>query len=158
MNEKIVKTLEGDIIIHNTIALLQEGRRVVLPVKGSSMHPFIIGGRESVELIKPQEPLKVDDVVLAWVDGSRYVIHRIIDISNNVVTLMGDGNSVGVEKCQTTDVAALAEYVVAPNGKRRYLYTPSRLRFAHLWRRLLSVRRWLLAIYRRSLLKLNICI
>lgn len=158
MSEVIVKTMYGDVLIRETIALVEEGRRVVLPVKGISMHPFIIGGKESVELVRPESPLKVGDVVLAWVDGSRYVIHRIISLNGNEVTLMGDGNLVGVEHCLTDEVSAIAEYVVSPDGKRRFLYTENRLRFARLWRRLQPVRRWLLAIYRRTLLKLNITI
>ena len=158
MSDNTVKKLYGDKLIKETIALVQEGRRVVLPVKGFSMHPFIIGGKESVELISPPAPLKTDDVVLAWVNGTHYVIHRIININGDNVWLMGDGKSVGVEHCQISDVSALAEYVVAPNGKRRYLYTRTRLGFARLWRRLLPVRRWLLAIYRRTFLKLNITI
>ena len=158
MEETIVRTLYGDIIIKEAIALLQEGRRVVLPVKGSSMHPFIIGGKESVELVSPTLPLKDYDVVLAWVDGSHYVIHRIIGINGNEVSLMGDGNLAGVEHCRTEEVWAVAEYVVSPKGKRRFLYTKGRLWFARLWRRLLPVRRWILAIYRRTLLKLDIVI
>ena len=154
-SQTIIKTLGGDRIIKETIALLQEGRRVVLSVKGISMHPFIIGGRESVELVSPELPLKVGDVVLAWVDGSHYVIHRIISIEGDHVTLMGDGYILGVEHCRMDEVAALAEYVITPNGKRRYLYSKGRMRFARLWRRLLPVRRWILAIYRRTVLKLN---
>ena len=138
--------------------MLQEGRRVVLAVKGSSMYPFIIGGKESVELVSPQEPMKIGDVVLAWVDGTHYVIHRIIAIKGNQVTLMGDGNVSGVERCTKDEVAAIAEYVISPKGKRRYLYTKGRMRFARMWGRLLPIRRWILAIYRRTLAKLNIVI
>jgi formate acetyltransferase 1 len=72
--------------------------------------------------------------------------------------LMGDCNIAGIEHCRTDEVSALAEYVIAPNGKRRYLYTKTRLRFAKWWRKLLPIRRWILAIYRRTLLKLNIVI
>ena len=158
MEGTVVKTLANDIVIKETIALLQEGRRVVLAVKGISMHPFIIGGKESVELVSPQSPLKVGDVVLAWVDGTHYVIHRIIGIDGNRVSLMGDGNIRGVEHCAKEEVAAVAEYVISPKGKRRYLYTKGRLRFARLWSKLLPVRRWILAIYRRTLLKMNIVI
>jgi len=156
--ETTVKTMYGDMLIHESIALLQEGRRVVLAVKGISMHPFILGGKESVELVKPQSTLKVGDVVLAWVNGTHYVIHRIIGIEGSRVRLMGDGNSSGVEQCGVDEVAAVAEYVIAPNGKRRYLYSGKRLRFARLWNKLLPVRRWILAIYRRTLLKMNFVI
>jgi len=151
MSETVVRTLSNDIVIKESIALLQEGRRVVMSVKGCSMHPFIIGGKESVELVSPQSPLKVDDVVLAWVDGTHYVIHRIIGIEGDQVSLMGDGNIKGIEHCTKDEVVAIAEYVISPKGKRRYLYTKGRLRFAHVWRKMLPVRRWMLAIYRRTL-------
>lgn len=158
MTETTVKTLANNIVIKDAIALVREGRRVVLPVKGFSMNPFIIGDRESVELVSPHQPLKVGDVVLAWVNGTHYVVHRIIGIDGDKVTLMGDGNIAGVEYCTTDEVAAVAEYVVAPSGKRRYLYTDGRMRFARLWGRLLPVRRWILAIYRRTLFKIHFTI
>ena len=67
-------------IIQNAIALVNEGMRVTFPVKGYSMLPFIIGSRESVDLVKPEQ-IQIGDVVLAWVENSRYVIHRIIRIT-----------------------------------------------------------------------------
>jgi hypothetical protein len=98
----------------------------------------------------------VGDVVLAWINSCRFVVHRIIRIEGDKVQLMGDGNLTDDEYCLMTDVKARAEYVITPKGKRRYLYTDTRLRLSRLWRKLLPVRRWILAIYRRSLLKLNI--
>lgn len=153
--EVVHKVLPNNEILRDLIKLVNEGQRVILSVKGNSMLPFIIGGKESVELVKPNA-IAVGDVVLAWINGCRYVVHRIIKIDGDQVQLMGDGNLTDDEYCQLSDVKAYAEYVIAPNGKRRYLYTTSRLRLSRLWRRLLPVRRWILAVYRRSLLKLNI--
>lgn len=153
--EVIHKVLPNNEILAELIRLVDEGRRVTLPVKGNSMLPFIIGGRESVELVRP-EAVAVGDVVLAWINGNRFVVHRVIRINDDQVQLMGDGNITADEYCPLSDVKARAEYVIAPNGKRRYLYTPQRLRFSRFWSKLLPVRRWILAIYRRSLLKLNI--
>ena len=59
-------------IIEEAIKLASEGVCVTLPVDGRSMLPFIIGGRESVILQKPVAP-KQGDVVLAHIEGSRYV-------------------------------------------------------------------------------------
>ena len=141
-------------IIRNAVALVNEGMRVTFPVKGYSMLPFIIGGRESVDLVKPVAP-QVGDVVLAWVDGCRYVVHRIIRINEEGrVTLMGDGNIVGVEHCHLDEVAAVAVNVVTPQGRHLPLYAPWRVKASRLWWRLLPVRRWILAIYRRTWLKL----
>ena len=153
--EVVRKVLPNDEILHDLIKLVNEGQRVILPVKGNSMLPFIIGGRESVELVK-SETVAVGDVVLAWINGCRFVVHRIIQIDGNQVQLMGDGNITAEEYCSISDVKARAEYVITPHGKRRYLYTPQRLRFSYLWSKLLPVRRWILAVYRRTLLKLNI--
>ena len=136
------------IIIQEAIRLVEEGVSVTLPVKGNSMLPFIIGGKESVILQKPVQP-KIGDVVLAWVEGSRFVIHRIIRIEGDQVTLMGDGNILGTERCLLSDVKALATHVVSAKGHIRYLYGWWRHCEAKVWWLLKPIRRYLLAIYRR---------
>ena len=145
-------TISDNEIIQNAIALVNEGLRVTFPVKGYSMLPFIVGSKESVDLVTP-EHLEVGHVVLAWVEGCRYVVHRIIRIEGEQVTLMGDGNIAGVEHCTLSDVAALAINVVTPQGKHHPLYAPWRIKASRLWWRLLPIRRWILAIYRRTWLK-----
>jgi hypothetical protein len=144
--------VSDNVIIGNAIQLVNEGMKVTFPVKGYSMLPFIIGGRESVDLVKPEEP-KVGDVVLAWVEGRRYVVHRIISINGDQVVLMGDGNVAGVEHCRLKDVAAVAVAVVDRKGRHHPLYVAWRVRASRLWWRLLPVRRWILAVYRRTWLK-----
>lgn len=138
----------NDYIISEAIRLVAEGVSVTLPVDGRSMLPFIIGGKDSVILQKPANP-KVCDVVLAWVDGCRYVVHRIIYIRGEDVILMGDGNLVGTEHCSLDDIKAIATHVVDTKGKRHYLYNRWRLLGARVWFRLRPVRRYLLAIYRK---------
>ena len=98
-------------------------------------------------LQKPVE-LKVGDVVLAWVDDGRYVVHRIIRISGDEVTLMGDGNLAGTEHCRLADVNAKATHVVDAKERQHYLYTPWRCRAAKMWWRLRPIRRYILAIYK----------
>ena len=78
--------------IEEALRLVQEGVTVTFPVTGQSMLPFIIGGKESVILHAPGL-IDVGDVVLAWVDGNRYVVHRIIKLDYDRVTLMGDGSA-----------------------------------------------------------------
>ena len=135
-------------IVEEAIRLVEEGMSVTLPVNGNSMLPFIIGGQESVILQKP-DTLKVGDVVLAWTDGYRYVVHRIISIDGNQVTLMGDGNLVGTEHCQLGDIKAIATHVVDAKGRRHDLYSKWRCKAAKAWWHLRPIRRYLLAIYRR---------
>lgn len=134
-------------ILESAIALVNDGLSVTFPVKGYSMLPFIIGSRESVIFVRPGTPA-VGDVVLAWVEGCRYVVHRIIRIDGNSVTLMGDGNICGVEHCTLSDVKARADYVVDAHGQKHYLYSRWRVCAARLWFRLRPIRRYLLFIYR----------
>lgn len=146
------KTLPNNEIIAGVIKMLETVPRVVLPVRGNSMLPFIIGDRDSVELVKPRF-VEVGDVVLAWINGNRYVIHRVVSIDGDRLRLMGDGNLRGDERCKTSDVVAKAEYVISPHGKRAYLYSPWRVRASRLWWMLKPLRRWILAIYRRTILR-----
>ena len=135
-------------IIDEAIRLVDEGVSVTLPVNGNSMLPFIIGGKESVILQQPELP-KVGGVVLAWADGYRYVVHRIVRIDGERVTLMGDGNLMGTEHCLIGDIKARVTHVVDAKGRTHYLYKGWRKLAAKVWFWLRPVRRYLLAIYRR---------
>ena len=135
-------------VMSEVVRLVAEGVSVTLPVNGMSMLPFIIGGRESVVLQKPTA-LREGQVVLAWVDGTRYVVHRIIGIDGEHITLMGDGNLVGTEHCTAADVKGVVTHVMDAQERMRDLYSWHRRWAARLWRWLRPVRRYLLAIYIR---------
>ena len=134
-------------IIEEAVRLVREGVNVTLPVKGLSMLPFIIGGKDSVILHRPGL-IDVGDVVLAWVDGNRYVVHRIIKLDYDRVTLMGDGN-LTTEHCALVDIKARVTHVVDAKDKTYYLYNKWRKSAAKVWYWLRPIRRYLLAIYRR---------
>ena len=140
--------MTDDVIIEEAIRLVEGGVSVTLPVNGNSMLPFIVGGKESVILQKPELP-KVGDVVLAWASPGRWVVHRIIRIDSNHVTLMGDGNLAGTEHCTLNDIKAIATHVVDAKERTHYLYNRWRKSAAKIWFRLRPMRRYLLAIYRR---------
>jgi hypothetical protein len=139
--------LKDNKIIREAVKLVDEGICVTLPVEGRSMLPFIIGGEDSVVLEKPTKA-EMGDVVLAWVEESRYVVHRIIAINGDEVTLMGDGNIRGVERCRRDDIKAMVSYVVDKKGKRRNIKDKRYRWGSYVWRRLRPVRRYLLAIYK----------
>ena len=144
---ELEKMITDDKVLEEAIRLVGEGICVTLPVNGRSMLPFIIGGQESVILQKPGN-VKVGDIVLAWVEDNRYVIHRVIEIEDLHVTLMGDGNIVGKEHCTKDDIKALATHVVDAKRRIHPLYSRWRKVAGKLWFLLRPVRRYLLAIYR----------
>lgn len=147
-----MKQVSDDQIIGDAVRLVREGMAVTMLVKGRSMLPFILGGQESAVLTRPGE-IKTGDVVLARIDDRRYVLHRVMEVSGDRVVLMGDGNIRGQEVCRLEDVLARADEVVGVDGKHRRLDTPRQKRRARIWRRLLPVRRWLLAIYKRTIIR-----
>lgn len=139
-------------IISEAVALVNEGLSVTLMVKGRSMLPFILGGRDSVVLVKP-EVISPCDVVLARIGGRRYVLHRVLEATPQEVVLMGDGNIRGTETCPPEEVLAKAVEVVKPDGRRVSLTSPAHLRRARTWKRLLPLRRWILAVYKRTIIR-----
>lgn len=134
-------------IIQEAVRLVQDGVSVTFPVKGRSMLPFITGGRESVILQKPGS-LQRGQVVLAQVGPDRYVVHRIIKVEPDRITLMGDGNIRGTESCTPANVLAIATHVVDEKGRRRTLDSFIQLAKAHIWYMIRPLRRYILAGFR----------
>ena len=120
--------------------MLDEGRTVRFTPLGSSMLPFIRGGRDSVVLCK-KDSVEIGDIVLARLQG-RYVLHRVVGLDGEKVTLMGDGNIAGTEECTLKDVMG----TVTEIGRGKKTVKPGKGR---LWGALKPIRRYILAIYRR---------
>ena len=135
------RVISNEIMLEDAALLMAEGREVSFTPLGSSMLPFIRGGRDSVTLRK-MPSVEVGDIVLIRLPGPRYVLHRVIRVEEGKVTLMGDGNISGTESCPPQDV--LGTVTAIQRGKRRVI--PGKGRW---WRRLKPFRRYILAIYRR---------
>ena len=136
------KVIANEIILEDAAALMEEGREVTLRPLGSSMLPFIRGGKDSVRL-KKMPSVAVGDMLLVRLQGPRYVLHRLILKEGDRLTLKGDGNLVGTEQCLEKDVLGT---VTAILKGRREIRPGSGL----WWRRLpYIVRRVFLGIYRR---------
>ena len=135
------KVVANQVLLEDAAVLMNEGREVNFTPLGSSMLPFIRGGKHSVVLRKMPD-VEVGDIVLVRMAGPRYILHRIIEKDGSNLSLMGDGNISGTEKCTTGDVLGTVTAVI--KGKRKVI--PGKGRW---WRALKPIRRYLLAIYRR---------
>jgi len=140
-----IKTLQmaNAVLLPEVVRLLEEGHTVTLPLRGYSMRPFLEDGREKALLRKPAS-INVGDAVLAEIAPKRFVLHRIVDIQGDAVTLRGDGN-IGVEHCMLSNVKATAIGFYR-KGRSQLDSTSGRkwLIYSWLWTRLLPVRRYLL--------------
>ena len=132
----------NEILLAEASDLLSRGIEVILMTKGNSMLPFIRGEKDRVNL-KKYGAVEVGDIVLARIAPDRYVLHRIIAIEGDKVTLMGDGNLIGTESCQLSDILGTVHEIIRPNGSKK------RVTDGSLWRKLLPVRRYLLWIYKK---------
>ena len=101
--------LANEILFPEVAALLEEGHTVTLKAKGTSMMPFIVGGRDSVVLQKADR-VAVGDIVLARLDDGRHVLHRVTGLAEGgkVVNLMGDGSIRCRETCRRSDLLGKA--------------------------------------------------
>ena len=135
------KVVANEVLLEDAAALMNEGREVTLKPLGCSMLPFIRGGRDSVRL-KKMPDVAVGDMLLVRLEGPRYVLHRLIAMDGDRLTLMGDGNLAGTETCTKADV--LGTVVAIERGSR--VVKPGN---GLWWRRLKPFRRYILAIYRR---------
>jgi len=136
------KIIPNEILFPEVRQLLSEGRDVIILAKGASMMPFIRGDRDSV-LLRKKERVSVGDMCLVCIAKKNYILHRVISMDGDNVTLMGDGNLCGTEKCTLDDVCGTVIEIIKPSGKR---IVPGN---GEIWRKLKPFRRIILAIYRR---------
>ena len=133
--------VDNDILIPEMGILLREGKDVRFTPTGVSMRPFIEGNRDTV-ILRQLPSVSVGDIVLAAVNANIYVLHRVIAIDSDTITLQGDGNLSGTEQCQSKNVLGTVVRVIRPNGKTK------RLTRGRLWYHLRPLRKLLLKIYR----------
>ena len=135
------------ILFYEVERVLKEGKQVTLRAKGNSMLPFIRNGRDSV-MLTGKFQLQKGDIVLAKTNQGTFVLHRIIRLDEQTITLMGDGNLRGTETCERKDVFGKVTAILK-NGKTINPYNPWNSWKSVCWIKLLPLRRYLLAIYRR---------
>ncbi len=135
--------VHNEILIPEMDILLREGKDVRFTPTGFSMRPFIEGEKDAVVLRRPST-FRVGDIVLASANN-QYLLHRIIAINGEHITLQGDGNLSVTEQCRTADIIGTVIQIYNADGK------PKRLTRGRLWFYLRPCRRILLKIYRKLL-------
>lgn len=101
-------TVNNEAFFGNVITLLRKGKKVTIPVKGTSMLPFIVGEvdlvvLEGVEAASPENlphrNAAKGDIVLFRVNN-HFILHRILEFdANGVAVIQGDGILRAKEHC-----------------------------------------------------------
>lgn len=119
---------------------LLEGKRVRVTVEGESMLPFFRSGSTIVLRPIAAEDIRRYNVVFADA-GRSFVVHRIIEVGDSHITLLGDGNYITPEVVERKKIYGVVDC------------SSLHLAMARLWVWLRPVRRWPLAIFRRIIPK-----
>ncbi len=140
--------IENSVLFPEICKLLDEGHTVTLGLKGFSMRPFLENNRDKAVLIKG-DGLRKGEPVLAEVAPGHYVLHRLVKIDGDKLTLLGDGN-LTPEHCRRDDVKAhVIGFYRKGNTELDSIGGHKWKVYSWWWTRLRPIRRWLLAFYRR---------
>lgn len=139
----LTRQLANDQFLPFVVEQLRQGHTATLPLRGRSMRPFLEDGRDKALLQVADHP-QVGDAVLAEISKGHFVLHRIINIEGNHITLRGDGN-LGDEHCTLGDIRAKAlgfyrkgrQTLDSTEGRKWRIYS-------WWWTRLYPLRRYLL--------------
>lgn len=106
---KIMESLivPNEIFFSHILEEIDAHRAVKIPVKGTSMLPFIRPPSDQIELSKLNgQSITKGNIVLARTKANSYVVHRIEKVEKELVTLRGDGNPFVREQCDKKHVVA----------------------------------------------------
>lgn len=141
-NRQIIQ-LDNENFLKEIVNLLSEGHTATILLRGRSMRPFLEDRRDRAKLKLAQNP-QVGEAVLAEISEGHYVLHRIIDINGQEVTLRGDGN-IGVEHCRLEDVKAQVVGFYRKGRTKMDRTDGIKWRiYSWVWTRLYPIRRYLL--------------
>lgn len=94
MIEYKVKVAAPEQIMEPLLGLLEETETVPLVITGSSMTPFLVHGRDTVYLSRPEEPFRRGDMLLYRRNSGAYVLHRVYRVEGERFTMVGDAQTV----------------------------------------------------------------
>ena len=141
----ITKQLPNEEFLPFVISELQSvaGKTVTLPLRGRSMRPFLEDNRDKAILtITPD--INTGDAVLAEISKGHFVLHRIVAIDGNHITLRGDGN-LNDEHCTFSDIRAKAIGFYRKGRNKADMTEGYKWKiYSWIWTRVFPIRRYLL--------------
>ena len=146
--------IPNDVFFAQVCESLEDGHAVTFIVKGYSMFPFMRNEKDRVCLEKYDGRELPEGEVILFRFHDKYILHRIYAVErasdgNLLYRTMGDGNVKGMEYASPESVAGVMVKRITPSGKEWLCSSDSWKRCSYLWKRMMPVRRLLLAVLRR---------
>lgn len=124
MDGQIIITVENlmsplcsilDTSLSSQLESLSKGATVQLIPIGGGMRPVIQEGRDKLIVARQKEVREGDIVLVTHEDVVR--VHRVVDINQNLLTLMDDANLYGVFYCTVQNVLGTVVSII--RGRRK---------------------------------------
>lgn len=149
INNEQKRIIPNEVLLPEVARLISEGHTVTLIIRGNSMNPFLVDRRDRI-VVGPftETDLQPGAVVLARESLGRIVFHRIIRRNGQELTLLGDGNLRVTEQTNIADVMGIMVAAIR-KGKEYPCNGRTWQRYSFWWIKMMPIRRWLLAIFRR---------
>lgn len=143
------KSIPNEVLLPEVARLIEEGHTVTITVRGNSMNPFLVDGRDRITLGSfTQDDLQPGAAVLARDTTGRIVFHRIARRNGEILILQGDGNLAQTEETTVSQVMGLMTEAIR-KGKRYSADSRTWKWYSYGWIKAKPLRRYLLAIFRR---------
>ena len=122
MQASLSEQLSVDVFVEQLNDAFSRGLKLRFTPSGTSMLPTIIGGQDTVTLSKPDVIRKYDAVLFRRETGE-LVLHRVIALNGDQLTISGD-NQYWTEEITRNDVLAVVT-ALEHNGEEVKLSQPS---------------------------------
>ena len=137
-------------------SVISSGSDAVLCITGNSMLPLWRDRHNSVVLTACDvNELKVGDIPLYKRENGQYVLHRIIKVNEDSFDLLGDAQWAIEKGLPKGCVLAVAKGYYTEKGKYVSCDSKKHKRYFAVWHSLLPIRRLILAVYKRTILKIK---
>jgi len=130
------------------LPIMREGYALKVCPQGTSMIPFLVGGRDEAVLMIPEDDyqFQINDIVLYRIGNGIHVLHRICRIDQYGIYTIGDAQTRRYGPLQRKDILAVVDYIIRKGVKmersnRVYIV------LATLWRWLRPFRRFMMDTY-----------
>lgn len=123
---------------------ISKGKSIRFSVTGNSMFPLFVNRRDSVT-VSPVDKIKKYDIVLHRREDGTYIMHRVIGVKGDVLTIAGDNE---IQKERNVSCSAVVAKVTAFTRKGRD-YTMNELwykLYSRLWLAVFPFRYEILAV------------
>lgn len=134
-------------LIEVILLQLKNGEKANLTVTGYSMMPMLRQYKDTVQLKPIEGMLRSGDIALYQRDNGKYILHRVIRLTEEGYLFCGD-NQAELEPVRQDQLIALVNGYTK-NKKKRNLDTISYRMYCFVWVKLFGIRKYYIWLRRR---------